>query len=247
MNRKNKNQALIYALNGFLGKCADWDLLNSPLLPLTKIFPIDLYQIAVPSLGFECWAKNLNHRAQKDSFPRILLGYSLGGRLALHALLQQPHVWDGAIFISTHEGLEHPVQKQMRFKEDLVWSEKFESEPWLELIQRWNSREAFTHSTKLERNEEDFSRKVLSETLQYWSLGKQNFLLPALMELSTPILWLVGEKDKAYCLRAEALKLFHPKSKVVIIPQAGHRILWDQPQKVQAYICDFLKNLSGDS
>jgi 2-succinyl-6-hydroxy-2,4-cyclohexadiene-1-carboxylate synthase len=159
-----ENLPTVYAVHGFLGQPNDWKVLYPSLLPIKKMISVDLYKIATPALGFESWALSLNKQALEDSAPRILLGYSLGGRLALHALLQQPKIWDGAIFISTHGGIEHSAEKQNRLKEDLIWSKKFYSESWLDLLNDWNARSAFAYSKKLNRIEENFSRKLLSET-----------------------------------------------------------------------------------
>src|ERR1700733_9757644 len=102
-----------YALHGFLGKPEDWGGLNQGVLD-GGLEAVDLYDFSLSSL--EEWAEQFNRYVQDDSARcnRCLIGYSLGGRLALHSLLQNPFLWDAAILISTHCGLESEEKKQER-------------------------------------------------------------------------------------------------------------------------------------
>ena len=61
------------------------------------------------------FAEFLNEIAAPDvPGPRVLIGYSLGGRLALHALTQQPQLWDAAVLISPHPGLRSHGERAAR-------------------------------------------------------------------------------------------------------------------------------------
>jgi 2-succinyl-6-hydroxy-2,4-cyclohexadiene-1-carboxylate synthase len=238
---KNDLAPTLYAIHGFLGLSTDWEVLNPLNLPIKDIIPIDIYNISPPSQGFNAWARNLNALVEKDKTPRILMGYSLGGRLAMHALLAQPSLWDAAIFISTHPGLDCPEQKKIRLHADLSWSQKFQTESWNTLISAWNSQPVFKNSTSLQREEIDYSRECLADTLKYWSLGHQENLRPFLQKQPLPILWLRGRDDASSAIAPE---LVHPDSKLALIPQAGHRVLWDQPQLVHQQLFDFIKHLT---
>ena len=45
---------------------------------------------------------------------RALLGYSMGGRLALHALLDEPHPWQAAVIVSADPGSENEADRISR-------------------------------------------------------------------------------------------------------------------------------------
>jgi 2-succinyl-6-hydroxy-2,4-cyclohexadiene-1-carboxylate synthase len=237
----------IFAIHGFLGRPQDWEIIHPASLPIDNFVSIDIYDIANPTLGFAGWAKRLNSKAAKSRSPKILMGYSLGGRLALHALLQQPAYWDGAIFISTHPGLEHAKHREIRRNQDRTWSEKFIKDPWIKLMHDWNAQSAFNNTVEIERLEKNYSRNILSESLRGWSLGNQDFLIPHIAQQPIPILWATGEKDASANNKHYSLEFLHPFSRKITIPEAGHRILWDQPKLLFQHIFDFINYLTKEA
>src|ERR1700722_16825830 len=98
-----KSKMCLYALHGFLGLPSDWTHLfkqmSTPLID--EIHAVDLF--VEDPVALNVWGRNL--KVPSTSGPRILLGYSLGGRLAMHALLGQTSKWDAAVMISAHPGL----------------------------------------------------------------------------------------------------------------------------------------------
>ena len=66
----------------------------------------DLY--AKPFQSFDDWTEDFCARGEvkANGEKSILLGYSLGGRLALHACLSRPDLWRGAIIVGAGPGLE---------------------------------------------------------------------------------------------------------------------------------------------
>ena len=92
-----------------------------------------------PAESLQEWAVFFCQQVQTHPIQsRFLLGYSLGGRLAFHALLQQPELWQGAIIVSADPGLDsdcdgrRPVvdHRKSCLARDQQWSHKFLHEPW---------------------------------------------------------------------------------------------------------------------
>jgi len=198
------------ALHGFLGRPQDWE-------GLTLSAP-DLF--AEEPRPFEEWAEAFVKDVAEGSF---LIGYSLGGRLALHALLAAPEKWSGAAILSAHPGLQSGEERKERLESDRRWAERFRSEPWEELMHAWNGQSVFT--TEIRREEGDFSRERLAQALEIWSLGRQRDLRCEIAELPMPICWATGERDPKFCALAESVTLSHRKSQKIIIKNCGHRIL----------------------
>lgn len=205
----------------------------------------DVLKIAAPceSIGLQQWAAHFN-RSLPQNERRILMGYSQGGRLGLHALLDNPVLWDGAVFISTHLGLKTVLERTKRLDVDASWAIHFEKESWEFLISAWNSREVFAKRLPpFRRQEPHYSREHLANMLRYWSLGHQEDLSTQIAQWPMPILWIVGEEDFAYKQLALSISLRHPKSQVWVVPNAGHRVPWDWPdfsQKLNAMLENFL-------
>lgn len=210
----------ITALHGFLGQPADWQQFPLP------INPINLYELKWDTLPL-C-AKQLNDTTHT---PSILMGYSLGGRVALHALIDQPTKWKAAIIVSAHSGLSNTPEQERRIIHDQQWANRFRTEPWEAVIDAWNGQKVFANSSfKFDRKESDYDREILALMLENGSLGKQNNLIPQIAKLPMPILWLTGAKDTAYCEIASTVNLTHPLSQKMTIPEVGHRLPWEKPQ-----------------
>ena len=225
----------LYALHGFLNLPSAWNFLGN------AVQAVDIYHVAGPQASFEEWAASFN-RSISPGLHNILMGYSLGGRLALHALLDQPRLWKAAIIVSAHPGLKSAEEKEMRKQSDRVWAQRFLQDPWPSLMQQWNSQAVFSHTTHLDRQEADFSRTELAHALTDWSLGVQADLQGAIEQLDLPLLWMAGANDVKFAALAQGLHLKHPLSQVIIVPQAGHRLLWDAPEKFEQTIQHFIED-----
>ncbi len=217
----------MYALHGFLGLPSDWDFMQPK-------HPINLWTTEITP--FEQWARTFNEWAD----PGILMGYSLGGRLALHCLIESPSQWRAAIIISAHPGLKKGKKK--RIEHDRQWADHFAKKNWANLIHEWNQQGSLKE-VELERNEEDFDRKQLVEALDVWSLGRQNDLRAEIEKLPMPILWMAGEEDRKFVRLAKEVKLSHPKSQVIIVPKCGHRISWQKQELFLNEIKNFLHTI----
>lgn len=212
------------ALNGFLGSPSDWNYW-SELTPCTIDIAPDLWT----------WARNFNEWVEKNVLsPRILIGYSMGGRLALHALLDQPSLYSHGILISTHPGLKEQEARANRIKADQIWAECFRNEPWEELMHAWESQPVFQSATfRPKRLEHECERETLAMYLENFSLGKQENLIPQLKSLKVPLTWVTGEKDLAYeSLAKEAL---NEKSTHFSVPGGSHRVHFEFPMPCQLF------------
>lgn len=228
-----KNQ--LWALAGFLGLNSDWDIFKFNHLQV--INPVNLNWQSLTE-----WAQKFNQRVQaQQSKKSILMGYSLGGRLALHALIHTPSLWRAAVIISAHPGLESQVEKTTRLEADEKWAVRFEQEEWSSVITDWNNQAVFANSSfQFSRNEADYNRLHLAHLLRQASLGRQEDLRHKIHGLNLPILWITGEKDKKYCQLAASLKFSHPLSKTIVLPDSGHRLPWEQPVAFKQVLQDFI-------
>lgn len=161
----------------------------------------------------------------------VLVGYSMGGRLALD-LLQRKH-FDKAVIISA--GLNEPDPE--RRARDEVWARRFESEEWSSLMRAWNAQEVFGGHV-VERREEDFDRAELARQLREYSPAV--LPPPQLERIETPILWIAGERDAKYVDVAKRAVARLPHAELWICPDAGHRVPWEQPEALVARLRVFL-------
>lgn len=234
----------IYALHGFLGHPSDWDLLGHGV---SKPFEsLDPFSLSHPNNGLCNWGHALNdYVAKQFARKRILLGYSQGGRLAMHALVNAPMLWSGAIIVSANTGLKVNKERVQRLQIDRDWAKKFLTDPWEGLIDDWECQAAFQgRVSSFQRKEGDYIRRNLADAIEGWSVGKQDDMKEPLSKLSIPILWIAGEKDIKYAQIAKQMAVVHPHSSYWIAPGAGHRVPWECPQLFLQEINLWIQDLS---
>jgi len=200
----------IQALHGFLGLDSDWDFLRGA-------FDV-VYQ---PPAG-------------------AILGYSMGGRLALEELTRR--TFKKAIIVSAGLNIEGDETRAQRRQSDEAWARRFERDPWDALMSDWNAQAVFGgEKNPLVRIESDFDRGALAEALRRWSPGVLEPLAPRLSTIATPLLWIAGERDAKYVeVGRRAVELL-PDGRLWICPGAGHRVPWEQPARFIERIKSFLE------
>lgn len=188
------------------------------------------------------FAAHLNAMASRDAHrPRILLGYSLGARLALHAMTQQPQLWDAAILISGHPGLRTVEDRNARLVQDQAWAVRFLREPWPDVMTAWNSQPVLAGETVPATDQRlvETWRHEIARATDAWSLARQADLRARLGAVTCPVLWLTGGLDEKFtALAAESCTLLK-HARHAVIPDAGHRAHLDQPEAVAAAVTAF--------
>lgn len=245
--------ASLWMIHGNLQTPKVWQGLPAQLLQacwpdlVLAVFREDLW--TTPAQSLLEWATFFCERVQFHKIqPRFLLGYSLGGRLAFHALIQRPDLWRGAIIISADPGLSSKVARQQCLVKDIAWGNQFLQENWDDLLKRWNALPIFCdRPPPYPALEQEFSRTQIAQVFQNFSKGHQADLLPQLQQLQTPILFLSGEEDQRYCQIGQTLAQHCPTFSHHTIPNAGHRVPWDNPEAFVSIVQQFLTlNISGD-
>ena len=113
---------MIWALHGAFGDARDWDGLASELD--SEVRPIDLWS-PEHDLSLAEWGRVFNRTVSDADSEPILLGYSMGARLGLHALIQEESPWKAAILVSPRPGIE-PEKRRARRKSDDTWLQRFD-------------------------------------------------------------------------------------------------------------------------
>lgn len=183
----------------------------------------------------QAFVKSLEHN---PSTKHVLIGYSLGGRLALNTYFSCPELFLGLITLSSHPGLEphSPIEKETRYHSDLEWAKKFREKSWKDLSILWNNQEIFKttqpdkkiKSLSTSEPDDHTLRSQLCYALINWSLSKQKYFLPDL-NLTSHARWLFGEKDSKFKKIADSIQCSHE------ITSSGHRLLLDSPSEVAIY------------
>jgi 2-succinyl-6-hydroxy-2,4-cyclohexadiene-1-carboxylate synthase len=198
---------VITCLHGFLGNPRDWDFLRDAGFEISTP-PLD----AIPNHG------------------DVLLAYSLGGRLALHALLNGAN-YTRAILVSTGLGIDDEAARTARRASDETWAQRFESEDFATVIADWNAQPVLA-GPAVDRTRDDYDARALRE----WSSGALPPVATRLHELTIPTVWIAGARDTKYVAEAKRAASLAPNARVVIVDNAGHRVPWEQPSELVAIL-----------
>ncbi len=229
-------------LHGFLGQPEDWSPLTTKLknhFPMANYTCLDYFKFPPlsPKNSFSKWVENffLWLEVEHANEDVILFGYSLGGRLALHAFEQKPERFKRLFLISTNPGIkEHNAFDRIkRLEEDQIWARRFLVDSWSDLLSGWNAQPVFAGGTPdLKRDESQFRRDLLSKALTNWSLGSQKNFEETLVAHQKKITWVVGDFDKKYIQITKDIFKTCPQMNFFICPKSSHRVMQDQPEEL---------------
>lgn len=176
-------------LHGFLGSPQDWD------------------EVIRHLSDYDCQALAYPFQIPKSG---VLIGYSMGGRIALRSSLPK-------IVISAHPGLQSSQEKMQRQEQDEGWIQKLLKEPLDKFLEEWYAQPLFdslrSHPAfplilqrRQKQNPQELARMLAEE-----SLAGQQFNVPS------NAIFMHGELDAKYARLYESLKI-----QAVQVPNAGH-------------------------
>jgi 2-succinyl-6-hydroxy-2,4-cyclohexadiene-1-carboxylate synthase len=233
------NHPPLLFLHGFLGVKEDWEEVVNGLKEKYCCYCFDL-----PGHG-----KSPTHPHLLESLftaihslglpPAPLIGYSMGGRMALFLKHHFPNHFQQLILLGAHPGLSDNAERQSRLQQDLNWCDKLETQPFACFLEDWYAQAMFSSLcknqplyVKLIQSRLRQNPKNLADVLRNFSLGLQP-------ELKIPegTLLMYGEED----LKFEALYRTLSSNHVIKIPKSGHLLPLENPQDIHRAITQFLE------
>ncbi len=223
----------IIGLHGNLGAAADWEALALP-----GMRALDLWEYS--SLSFHEFASELATSLTEGLEKPLLAGYSLGGRLALHAMAGHPERWSGAVILSAHPGLCCVEDRLARRISDEFWARDAREMEWGGFLEKWN-RQAVLESgaPSVSQRSLEPQREVVARAFESWSLGRQEDLRRGLSSFHAPVLWITGERDEMFTRLGAEMEAVFTNFRHEVIPGCGHRLLTEKPEEVIRLIGEF--------
>jgi 2-succinyl-6-hydroxy-2,4-cyclohexadiene-1-carboxylate synthase len=192
-------------LHGFLGAAADW------MSVCAKLPPCSCIGLDLPGHGKSPFMETF-----EIDVPRFhLIGYSMGGRIAMMYAKKCPEQIASLTLLSAHPGLKTEAEKEKRRESDAAWAKNLFELPIDEFLIRWYHQPLF-HRFKPDLSmRRKQNREALAASLLHYSLANQpRFEIDRV---------LVGERD---------LKFRTLFKNPVVIPQAGHPVHLENPKAV---------------
>lgn len=238
-----------WCLHGAVGMAADWRGFAKMMAAAgIGTRAVDLWRfLECNPMPLPDFGKALNADASGEVFRgngRALLGYSMGGRLALHALLGNDPPWQAAVIISAHPGLEDETARTARRAGDASWAARALAGNWQEFLTDWSAQPVLAEAAIRDPQATGslvMRRREIARSFVDWSLGAQQPLWDRLREIKIPVLWIAGENDvKFRTLAGRAVSLI-PNARLAVAPGAGHRVPWEAESWFANEVAGFLK------
>lgn len=173
-----------------------------------------------------------------------LVGYSLGGRIALGLLVRHPELWHAATIIGAHPGLETVEQRNERIEADERWAVQLETEGLPSFLAAWEALPLFATQRALPRDVQDEQRawraehdpKGLAWAMRTLSLGRMPSWRTALRGIEVPVTVAAGETDEKFAALADWMADVLPRGTARRIPNSGHNAVLERPDAVGALL-----------
>lgn len=249
----------VFMLHGFTGSIHSWDDLADHLSSHFRTVRIDLLghgRSAAPDdpERYSLWetAQDIEAIADELEIERFhLLGYSLGGRAALHAALTIPRRVLSLVLESTSPGIADVSLRAERRERDEELAQLLEREGIVSFVDHWEKLPLFATERNLPEASQRALRaerlahrpKGLANSLRGAGAGVQDYLLPRLKGLKVRTLIVAGELDEKYTALAHQLHKTLPRSTLVIVPEAGHAVHRERPEAFSRAVHGFLREM----
>jgi len=181
----------------------------------------------------------------------ILLGYSMGGRIALYTAFAS--FFRALILESASPGLADPGEREQRHLSDETLAASIERDGVPAFIERWENLPLFASQKtlpldcreKLHQQRLQNSATGLAQSLRGVGTGVQSSLYAQLPTLNIPVLLIAGELDAKFTTIARHMAQALPQSQLHIIPAAGHTVHLERPQAFASLVGNFVKCTCG--
>ena len=238
-------------LHGFMGSCRDFaETIAS--LPQFCCLAIDLpdhgqtktletnYQMSDVAKAIITLLRELNF--QRCS----LVGYSMGGRIALYLAIYFPQYFCGLVLESASAGLPSQPERDRRVVRDAQLALQLESTSFADFLQQWYANPLFDSFRQHPRYPQAIVERAnnnprqLARSLRQIGLGSQPNLNPLLSSVQLPLLSIVGELDRKFVAIGQKIVNSCPHACLKIVNNTGHNVHFEQPKQFTLLLQHFL-------
>jgi 2-succinyl-6-hydroxy-2,4-cyclohexadiene-1-carboxylate synthase len=232
-------------LHGFTHTGSSWDPVVAALGERYRVLAPDIRghgtRAAAVPVTLEAVIADLESLGPVGGF--TLAGYSMGGRIGLHAALAMPDRVRRLVLIGASPGIADPSQREERRLADERLAGEIERSSIAEFAARWAQTPlligmpddvlAFVQAERL-RNTPD----GLARALRGLGTGLLPPLWDRLCELTMPVTLVVGGRDQRFQAIAHEMALSIRDTELVVVPGAGHPVHLEAPDEVAKIIAE---------
>ena len=248
-------------LHGFTGSADAWSRLAEPLARRRRVIAFDL-----PGHG----ASPAPADADQARLPRVAdalvravaalgvrqadwIGYSLGGRTALHVALAHPSAVRALVLEGASPGIADSVERRARAAADAALADEIERDGLEPFVDAWMAQPLFASQARLPAEVRAHERarrlrgsaKGYAAALRAMGVGTQESLGPRLGEIVARVLLVVGATDVKYGAIARAMTASLGDARLAVVSGAGHAVHLEQPDAWLDLVEPFLSGVGA--
>ena len=254
--RGTTEQPTIVLLHGFTGSTASW---GKHLVTLAnhgfRVIALDMLGHGQSDAPMDSQRYTIEHceadilavldalGVQKGA--AILLGYSMGGRIALYTAFSG--FFRALVLESASPGLIDPLERAQRKRSDEQLATRIERDGIEAFVEYWERLPLFASQQRLPYEQQQALHEQrlhnrplgLANSLRGVGTGVQPALQERLATLPIPVLLLAGILDTKFCAIAQHMAQFLPQAELHIVPNAGHTVHLEQPELFDHIVISF--------
>lgn len=244
----------VILLHGFMGSVRDWDEVVRILKHAYCCLLVDLPGHG-KSLDTADDAYTLTGAAREVAqimqtagpAPTAVIGYSMGGRLALYVALHHRHLCSALVLESATAGIPEATARAERRVLDEKRAEELEQGTFEEFLRTWYSQPVFASLASTPRILESVMKRrrlndprLLAKALRGLGVAAQPSLWEDLPALAMPALCITGERDEKYGRILRQMASMMPRGEFEIVAGSGHNVHVENPSGFLERIKSFL-------
>ena len=252
------DETAVLFVHGFMGSSRDWEDLAGAACAGRYGIAVDLpghgASVGLPAEAYimagasEGLARVLDAAGARRA---VVVGYSMGGRVALHFALHHPERCAGLVLESASPGLASEAERAARRAVDAARAERmlgdfgaflddwYRQPLFASLARREGLRERMTEARR--RNDP----AELAHVLRGMGTGEMPSLWERLPGLRVATLAVVGALDAKYVALARRMARASPDVTVAVVPEAGHNVHAERPEAYLTHLRAFLRRRSA--
>jgi 2-succinyl-6-hydroxy-2,4-cyclohexadiene-1-carboxylate synthase len=173
--------------------------------------------------------------------PITLAGYSMGGRIALHAALSLGPRVRRLVLVGASPGIADAAERAARAAEDAALADRIEAIGLEAFVREWGAQPLFDGMPRgiAEIAHADRMRNTaagLAAALRGLGTGVMPPLWDRLGELTVPVELVVGERDEKFRAIAERMTAALVAGRLHVVPGSGHAVHLEAPEAVAEVI-----------
>jgi 2-succinyl-6-hydroxy-2,4-cyclohexadiene-1-carboxylate synthase len=253
-NNKKSSEALVF-FHGFTGSADSWGKIEQNLKN-QRIIRISLLGHGETDSPTSC-KRYTAYKQAKDILAIFkslklhkvcLIGYSMGGRLALYFTLLYPAYVSKLVLESSSPGLKTLQERKARIIQDRRLADFIHREGLSKFVDYWEEIPLFESQKRLPSNVRGRVKTErlkndpigLANSLSGFGTGSQPALWGKLKDLKIPVLLIAGELDEKFCRMNREMEKTIESSNLRIVDQAGHTVHLESPEIFAKLIQEFV-------